>query len=328
MNYVGSSRSKRDGGWVKWIVALVVFAAIGAGAWYFYPEIREALGKPGADPYGDPLSSLSAPDVSNPPDINGADTATPPDSGDTAWAALAEAQELALEDKLLEARDKLLKLIKDARDLGRTAEDWREAETLLGKINVELVTTPRQMPGKVVYSVQEGDTLGKIIDKFVCPQPHIVKMNPTIRDVNHLRPGNVLRVMDHPKYEILISKKDNTLVLTFNGDFFKRYTVGTGEYGKTPVGTFVIDDKVEEPVWWKDGKDIPFSHKENILGTRWLRIAAKGETLPVSGYGIHGTWDDSTLGKQSSAGCIRMNNADVEEIFMLVPRGTTVTITE
>ena len=48
----------------------------------------------------------------------------------------------------------------------------------------------------------------------------------------------------------------------------------------------------------------------------------------VRGYGIHGTWDESTIGRQSSAGCVRMRNADVAEIFMLLPRGTPVTIVE
>ena len=116
--------------------------------------------------------------------------------------------------------------------------------------------------------------------------------------------------------------------MTLNGLFFKRYLVGTGVYGKTPVGTFVIDDKIENPPWWKDGKAIPFGDDENILGTRWMRITATNNTPSVTGYGIHGTWDNDSLGKQSSAGCIRMRNEDVEEVFMLVPRGTIVTIVE
>ena len=73
---------------------------------------------------------------------------------------------------------------------------------------------------------------------------------------------------------------------------------------------------------------VPFGDKENILGTRWMSLTATGETPPARGYGIHGTWEPATLGKQSSAGCIRMRNSDVEELFMLVPEGTPVTIVE
>jgi len=60
-----------------------------------------------------------------------------------------------------------------------------------------------------------------------------------------------------------------------------------------------------------------------------MSIKASGSGTPdVKGYGIHGTWDDSSIGKAESAGCIRMRNQDVEQLFVLVPMGTVVTITE
>jgi lipoprotein-anchoring transpeptidase ErfK/SrfK len=48
----------------------------------------------------------------------------------------------------------------------------------------------------------------------------------------------------------------------------------------------------------------------------------------VKGYGIHGTWDKDSIGKAESAGCIRLRNEDVEELFLLVPVGTPVRIEE
>jgi lipoprotein-anchoring transpeptidase ErfK/SrfK len=113
-----------------------------------------------------------------------------------------------------------------------------------------------------------------------------------------------------------------------NDKFFKRYRVGTGKDDKTPVGTFVISSKEVEPVWWPQGREIPYGDKENILGTRWMALQPTGETPKVKGYGIHGTWDDASVGKSLSAGCIRLANKDVEEIFVLVSLGTPVIITE
>jgi lipoprotein-anchoring transpeptidase ErfK/SrfK len=46
----------------------------------------------------------------------------------------------------------------------------------------------------------------------------------------------------------------------------------------------------------------------------------------VPRYGIHGTWETNSIGKQSSAGCIRLLNDDVAELFLLLPLGTSVTI--
>jgi L,D-transpeptidase YbiS len=43
---------------------------------------------------------------------------------------------------------------------------------------------------------------------------------------------------------------------------------------------------------------------------------------------IHGTPDDEPLGVPGSHGCIRMRNADVIELFGLVPAGTEVVIME
>jgi len=126
-----------------------------------------------------------------------------------------------------------------------------------------------------------------------------------------------------------VSKSRNDLLLKANGVFFKRYQVGTGQYGKTPAGTFIISDKIIEPPWWRpDGKMIPFGDKENVLGTRWMSITPVEGTPSVSGYGIHGTWEQETIGKQASAGCIRLVNSDVEELFLLTPMGTRVVITE
>lgn len=238
-------------------------------------------------------------------------------------AALAAARQLEQADKLVEARDKLLALVEDPRSLGALQA---QVEARLSAINILLVTTPRAMPGKLDYTIQRGDSLSKIAAKFNCPAELIQKANG-IANARVIRPGDVIRVLDHPAFAIEVDKRGNTLLVTLGGRFFKRYAVGTGAYGKTPEGTFVVRDKIVEPPWWRpDGKVVQFGDPENILGTRWMALQSSGTTQPVSGYGIHGTWDDSSIGKQSSAGCVRMRNADVEEVFMLVPRGTPVAI--
>jgi lipoprotein-anchoring transpeptidase ErfK/SrfK len=131
------------------------------------------------------------------------------------------------------------------------------------------------------------------------------------------------------KFSIRVSKSRNDLIAMLDGKFFKRYRVATGKFGKTPVGVFKISDRIKEPVWWRpDGKEVPFGDPENILGTRWMAIQPADKALIAKGYGIHGTWDDASIGKAASAGCIRMHNKEVEELFDLLPLGTNVTITE
>ncbi len=201
-----------------------------------------------------------------------------------------------------------------------------DVERLLGQINIDLLLTPEAMPEKEEYIVQAGDSLERIAKKFGTTVELIRQNNNLKRNMIH--PGDCLRIFKATLI-IEVSKSRNDLLLKANDLFFRRYRVGTGQYGKTPVGTFVISDKIAEPPWWRpDGKMIPFGDKENVLGTRWMSITPIEGTPNVSGYGIHGTWEPDTIGKQASAGCVRMANSEVEELFLLTPVGTRVVITE
>jgi len=238
-------------------------------------------------------------------------------------SALQEA--IALEDgkSLVQARKKYLDILKKPVD-ARVREDL---ERRLGRINCQLVMTPEPMPEKQEYVVQRGDSIEKIAKKFGTTRELIEKSN-MLTDANSIRLGDRFLVLK-AQFSIEVSKSRIDLVLNMNGEFFKRYPVGTGKMGKTPVGTFIVDKKIPEPPWDKPGgKRIPFGDKENILGTRWMSLKATGNTPDVRGYGIHGTWDDASIGKAESMGCVRMKNSDVEELFILLPCGTPVVITE
>jgi len=219
---------------------------------------------------------------------------------------------------------------KEAGDYGKAREQglaiWKnttdanqkmEAEALLNEINIALVLTPRPMPEKVEYVVQSGDSLEKIAKKFGTTI-ELIRAGNNIKG-SMIRVGDRLRIFQG-KFSVSVSKSDNDLVLYMNDEFFKRYRVGTGEYNKTPVGDFVINDRIAQPTWWRpDGKSIPFGDPENLLGTHWLSINVKG-------YGLHGTWEPDTIGKQLSAGCVRMLNEDIEQLYTLLTLGTPVSI--
>jgi L,D-transpeptidase catalytic domain len=48
--------------------------------------------------------------------------------------------------------------------------------------------------------------------------------------------------------------------------------------------------------------------------------------LGSSAYRIHGTNDPSTIGKFVSSGCIRLTNADVQDLYSRVSIGTKVVV--
>jgi lipoprotein-anchoring transpeptidase ErfK/SrfK len=236
-------------------------------------------------------------------------------------ALLAEARNLEASGELVRARSKYLAVLEQADK----AETLGEVERRLGSVNVKLVTTPMRMPEKEDVVVKRLDTLGKLAQRFGTTVD-LIQTSNNIKNPDLIKAGDKLRVLK-AAFDIQVSLKKNELCLYMGGDFFKKYLVGTGKFDKTPLGTFAIIEKIKEPVWWhRNGKGIPYGHPDNILGTRWMSLRATGETPDVRGYGIHGTWDESTIGRSESAGCVRMRNKDVEELFMLVPVGTPVTI--
>jgi lipoprotein-anchoring transpeptidase ErfK/SrfK len=63
---------------------------------------------------------------------------------------------------------------------------------------------------------------------------------------------------------------------------------------------------------------IPHGDPQNPLGERWIDIG--------DSYGIHGTIDPASVGKNESRGCVRMLNSDVEEVYDFLVIGSEVTI--
>ncbi len=236
-------------------------------------------------------------------------TNAPPAPDPTAMI-LQQALALKAAGKLADARDLL-------QPLTATTNAPDNVLTLLGELNSQIVFTPAAAPEKVDYTIVEGDSLGKLAKKFGTTIELIKKSNGRTSDM--IRVGDRLRIYQG-KFAVLISKTANTLTVTDNGKFFKRYRVGTGQFNRTPSGEFKIVSRIEKPPWYRpDGRTIPFGDPENILGTHWLG-------LDIPRYGIHGTWETNSIGQQSSAGCIRLLNDDVAELYVLLPTGTPVTI--
>jgi lipoprotein-anchoring transpeptidase ErfK/SrfK len=256
-----------------------------------------------------------------PPPTVAAESAPAPAASPAAPAAAAPnraplEKALALRDagKLAEARDAMRELLVTAGD----AQIVAETQKALGDVNMQLILSPAPAPEKVDYVVQPGDSLGRIARTHNTTIEVIQKVNVLRESIIH--PAQRLRVMP-TKFALAVSKSANTLLVTDDGKFFKLYRCGTGQYSTTPVGTFKITDRIPSPPWWKDGQTIPFGSKENVLGKYWL-------ALDIPHYGIHGTWEPETIGRQSSQGCIRLINEDVEELFIILPVGTPVQVSE
>lgn len=122
-------------------------------------------------------------------------------------------------------------------------------------------------------------------------------------------------------YKIIINVAARSLSLYKNNEKICLYPVGLGKVSTpTPVGYFSVLTKEENPTWVDPGDSrntIP-SGESNPLGYRWMQVWGN--------YGIHGTNRPESIGSYVSNGCIRMREADVEDVYDHVSVGTPVEI--
>ncbi|OHB46676.1 MAG: hypothetical protein A2106_03695 [Planctomycetes bacterium GWF2_40_8] len=220
--------------------------------------------------------------------------------------------------KKFEARNELSDLYFAESDNAKRLE----IKNKLDELNAELVFSRIPSPDAFLYEVTPGDTLNKIASKFDTNYELIMCINKKVR--TNIRVGERLKILNG-KVTVLVDKSDFTLTLLLNGYFIKQFPIGIGKSDKTPRGVFVVDNKLINPVWYSPDGIYQFGDPKNVLGTRWIGFE---DQEGLYGYGIHGTTEPETIGKEMSNGCIRLRNEDVEELFNYVKAKTEVVIQE
>lgn len=107
---------------------------------------------------------------------------------------------------------------------------------------------------------------------------------------------------------ILVDIDAQTLIVYLDDVPYKLFPVAIGKADSpTPLGEWEITEKI---AGW-----------HGATGVRWMRLST-----PWGSYGIHGTNNPASIGQMASAGCVRMFNHDVIEVYDWVQIGTKVTI--
>ena len=221
------------------------------------------------------------------------------------------------EGRLAEARTIGLSIVEDPAL--PAAEQDRVAE-LLGRINLDMLYSRQPQEGDEIYTVRSGDAIVRIASQHGISPELLMRVNG-IRDARTLSVGHRLKI-PRMSFRLVVDKWNNTLTVYANDAFFKRYRVRTGTHDyMTPVGSFTIINKKENPQWTRPGTNVVIAGgaPENELGTRWM--AFQGSQL-----GIHGTIRPETIGLYSSQGCVGLLTADVEELYEYIPVGATLEI--
>jgi lipoprotein-anchoring transpeptidase ErfK/SrfK len=127
---------------------------------------------------------------------------------------------------------------------------------------------------------------------------------------------------------VIIDTGNTTLYYVLGQGRAIRYGVGVGRQGFTWAGTQTISRKAAWPDWHPPAEMIarqPYLPRF-MAGGPGNPLGARAMYLGSSEYRIHGTNDPTTIGKFVSSGCIRLTNADVEDLFSRVDVGTRVVV--
>jgi L,D-transpeptidase ErfK/SrfK len=152
------------------------------------------------------------------------------------------------------------------------------------------------------------------VDPWI-PEPGTVILLPTehiLPDVPHV--GLVVNVPELQLYDFTVDPDAPEVFALAIGD----------EMDPSLVGEYKVGNKRVQPVW-----NVPESIRlekpelpaqvppgpDNPLGPYWM-------TIGTTSYGIHGTNNRWSIGREATHGCLRLYNDQVERLFLRTPEGT------
>lgn len=92
----------------------------------------------------------------------------------------------------------------------------------LGVLNVRRLFVLQNRQWVKDVAVKAGDSATRIATAHGSTLSSLVKLNGA-RDVNRLQIGQTLKVMDHPRFTLVVHRATKIADLSLNGKFFKRY---------------------------------------------------------------------------------------------------------
>jgi len=337
-------RRKPRGKKLIWVAALVVAAA---AAWCFWPrgpkdrpeETTKRTPRPQTQPKDRGGISTREPKLKAP---GSNERGTPTiSSGDV--LKCYDAGKAAFDNQPLLARAMLSKALFSNKLPTEWADDARSRLTYLARrtlLDPAAAFNPGKDPYTRKYTFQSGETITRIerrVGLHVPPQL-ILKIND-LTSAKQFQAGRTYKLIKGPFHAIVYKSKFVMDVYLHRRQdnlpkvFIKRYRVGLGASGNTPVGRWRLGcgadgetGKAIHPRWYpppNSEQTTPLSYGQPgyPFGARGLWIGLMGldeYTKSITGFGIHSTDKPNSIGKEASLGCIRLGDDDIEELYSML----------
>ena len=231
------------------------------------------------------------------------------------------------------------RILSEATAAGRiSGEQTAAAHELLTKLSEQLIFSRRiyrDDPYTLDYTVQPGQTLQKLAPEHDVTWELLCRVNG-IGNPTTLRAFQRIKIPKGP-FHAVVSKSTFTMDLYLGGPggpgsaLVTSYPVGLGKHDSTPAGKWIVTrgKKLKNPAYYSPRGEGVFASSDprNPLGKYWLGLTGiDGQAAGQKSYGVHGTNDVSTIGKQESMGCIRLKNEDVALVYELLVEGKSIVL--
>jgi len=130
---------------------------------------------------------------------------------------------------------------------GNPAADLDDAlARRLGTLNMLWLFGPGKSPWVVEAEIRRGDNASRIAHEHGSTLASLKKLNGG--NVDKLIAGRKIRVMDHPRFSLVVHRRARTADLSLNGKFFKRYYLDADVTGA--VGAYEVPERTRQ--LWKE----------------------------------------------------------------------------
>ncbi len=181
--------------------------------------------------------------------------------------------------------------------------------------------------------VRIGDTLLDVAERNRLGFERVARLNPQL-DVWIPEPGSLVRLPtshilpDAPREGLVVNLPELQLYdFGASPEAPEVFALAIGdEMDPSLVGEFRVGKKRVDPVWHvpasirTEKPELPAEVSpgpENPLGRHWL-------TIGRTSYGIHGTNNRWSIGREATHGCLRLYNDDVARLFARTKEGTRI----
>ena len=228
------------------------------------------------------------------------------------------------EGKLAEAQLALSTLYVDPN---LPADQAKQITELLDQL-AGTVLYSRQSYLEPPYTVQPGDTIDRIAQKYKVPWQLLARINglmppgatnsdEMLKD-QPLAPGKELKVVQGP-FDAVVQLDKRQLTLMVKNRYAGRFSIGVGRDQPKLDGQYTVGEKKLNPTYYgPDGITIGPNDPKNPLGGAWIGLTDR--------VGIHGAADPHSVGRDDNRGAICVGDRDLQDLYGILSIGSRVTI--